>query len=186
MSQSSGIGNVIPILHERDHLCGSSDAPIVLMEYGDYECPRSSKCYFLIKQLQAQLGDRVSFVFRHFPLTHLHPQAQKAAETAEAAAAQDKFWQMHELLSQNSRALADSDLVEYAVRLNLDLPQFLQELSAHVHRERVKIDIQSGEQHGVQGTPAFFIGIRCQPDQDLEGLMQAILPIISFSPRKIL
>jgi len=175
MSQPSKVGSVIPTLHDRDHLYGSSNAPILLMEYGDYECPRSGQCYFLIQQLQAQLGDCVSFVFRHFPLTHRHPQAQKAAETAEAAAAQDQFWQMHELLLQNSRSLADADLVQYAVRLNLDIPQFLQELSAHVHRERVQLDVQSGQQHGVQETPAFFIGIRCQPNQDLEGLMQAIL-----------
>ena len=175
MSQLSKIGNVIPTLHDRDHLCGLSDAPILLMEYGDYECPQSGQCYFLIKQLQAQLGDRVSFVFRHFPLTHLHPQAQKAAETAEAAAAQNQFWQMHELLCQNSRALADADLVEYALQLNLDVPQFLQELSTHIHRERVQLDVQSAQQHGVRETPGFFISIRCQSDQDLEGLMQAIL-----------
>jgi protein-disulfide isomerase len=175
MSQFNEMSNVVPALHDRDHLCGPGDAPILLMEYGDYECPQSGQCYFLIKQLQAQFGVQVLFVFRHFPLTHLHPQALKAAETVEAAATQNQFWQMHELLFQNSHALADSNLVEYAVQLNLDIPQFLAELSTHAHRERVQMDVQSGQQHGVQETPALFIGIRCQSGQDLEGLMQAIL-----------
>jgi protein-disulfide isomerase len=175
MSQPHEINDFIPILHQQDHLCGSNDAPIVLVEYGDYACPRSCQCYLLIKELQAQLSDRILFVYRHFPQTRLHPQAQKAAETAEAAAAQDQFWQMHDLLCQNPQALADADLVEYAVQVNLNIPQLLEELANHVHKDRVQSDIHSGQQHGVEATPTSFISIRCQPDQDLESLVQAIL-----------
>jgi protein-disulfide isomerase len=179
MSQPSKIDYFIPTLHQQDHFCGSNDAPIVLVEYGDYACPRSCQCYFLIKQLQAQLSDRILFVFRHFPQTQLHSQAQKAAETVEAAAAQNQFWQMHDLLCQNPEALADFDLVEYAVQLNLDIPQLLEELADHVHKERVQSDIHSGQQHGVEETPAFFIGVRCHSDQDLKSLVQAILQAMS-------
>jgi protein-disulfide isomerase len=175
MSQPDNIDNFIPTLHQQDHVLGSTDAPILLMEYGNYACPRSCQGYFLIKQLQAQLGDRILFVFRHFPQTHLHPQSQKAAETAEAAAAQNQFWQMHDLLCQNPQALADADLVEYAVQINLDIPQLLEELADHVHKDRVQSDIRSGQQHGVEATPTSLISIRCQPDQDLESLVQAIL-----------
>jgi protein-disulfide isomerase len=184
MDQPDKIDNFIPMLYQQDHRCGANDATIVLVEYGDYACPRSCEYYFLIKQIQTQLSEHISFVFRYFPQTHRYPQAQKAAETAEAAAAQNQFWPMHDLLCQNPQALADADLVEYAVQLNLDIPQVLAELAAHVHKERVQEDIRSGQQNGVQAAPALFISVRCQPDQDLKSLVQAISQALSASVRK--
>jgi protein-disulfide isomerase len=150
-----------------------------LVEYGDYACSQSGESYFSIEQLQAQLGDRLLFVFRHFPQIHLHPQAQKAAETAEAAGAQNQFWQMHNLLGQNPQALTDADLVEYAVQLNLDIPQLLAELADRVHQERVQSDICSGQQYGAENAPMCFIGIRPQPDRDLKNLVEVILQALS-------
>jgi protein-disulfide isomerase len=179
MNQFYRIDDLIPTLHQRDHFRGANNAPILLVEYGDYGCPRSSECYFSIARLQAEMSDRILFVFRHFPQTHLHPQAQKAAETAEAAASQNKFWQMHDLLCQNPQALADADLVEYAVQLNLDIPQLLEELANHVHRDRVQCDIHSGQYYGVENAPMCLIGIRPQPDRDLKNLIQAILQALS-------
>jgi protein-disulfide isomerase len=173
------IDNLIPTLHQRDRIRGSNDAPIVLVEYGDYACLRSGKLYFSIEQLQAQLGDRLLFVFRHFPQIHLNPQSQKAAETAEAAAAQNRFWQMHNLLCQHPQALTDADLVEYAVQLNLDIPRLLSELAERVHQERVQSDIDSGQQLGVKHAPMCFMGIRCQTDRDLKDSLQVILTALS-------
>ncbi|MFM2304859.1 MAG: hypothetical protein RLZZ135_2271 [Cyanobacteriota bacterium] len=173
------VDNLIPTLHQRDRVRGSSDAPIVLVEYGDYGCPRSGELYFSIERLQAQLGDRLLFVFRHFPQTHLHPQAQKAAETAEAAAAQNRFWQMHDLLCQHPQALTDADLVGYAVQLNLDIPRLLTELAERVHQERVQSDIDSGQQLGIKHAPMCLIGIRCQTDRDLKDFLQVILTALS-------
>jgi protein-disulfide isomerase len=173
------IDNLIPTLHQRDRVRGAKDAPIILVEYGDYACPRSGELYFSIERLQTQLGDRLLFVFRHFPQIHLNPQSQKAAETAEAAGNQDRFWQMHDLLCQHPQALTDADLVEYAVQLNLDIPQLLSELADRVHQERVQSDICSGKQYGVENAPMCFIGIRIQPDRDLKGLLQVILTALS-------
>jgi protein-disulfide isomerase len=179
MNQFYRIDNSLPILHQQDHYFGSSNAPIVLLEYGDYACQRSCECYFLIKQLQKQFTDCILYVFRHFPQTDRDSQSQKAAETAEAAGTQNQFWQMHDLLCQNSHSLADADLVQYAVQLNLEIPQILEELSEHVHRNRVQSDIDSGQQNGVQDTPALFLSVRCQPGQDLKALVQGILQSLS-------
>lgn len=185
MVQPCETNPLIPALNQHDHLFGSTDAPIVLMQYGDYECPRSCQSFFSIKQLEAELRDSILFVFRHFPQTHLHPQAQKAAETAEAAAAQNQFWQMHTLLCQNSQALADSDLVEYAVQLNLDVSQLLSELAAHVHRDHIQQDVHSAQQLGIQETPTFFIGVRCQPNQDVKTLLKTILQALPLYTKEL-
>lgn len=120
------------------------------------------------------------FVFRHFPLSQIYSQAQKAAEVAEAAAAQGKFWQMHDTLFEHQQTLDDAALVEYAIDLNLDIPQFLQELADHVHAERVEADIRSGQSNGVQGAPTFFIGIRHKGVQKLETILMAILESIAI------
>lgn len=175
----------IPALNQHDRVFGSTDAPIVLMQYGDYECPRSGQIFLWIKQLEAELRDSILFVFRHFPQTHLHPQAQKAAETAEAAAAQNQFWQMHTLLCQNSQAIADSDLVEYAVQLNLDVSQLLSELANHVHRDRIQKDVDSAQQLGIQETPTFFIGVRCPPNQDVKPLLKTLLQALTSCTQEL-
>lgn len=174
MSQSSSIGKFIPPLSESDRTRGSLNAPITLMEYGDYQCPQSGQTYFTFKELQQKLGNQFCFVYRHFPLC-IHPQASIAAEVAEAANAQGKFWQMHDKLFENQQHLTDGELVEYAAQLNLDMIQFLQELAEHIHQARVQADIESGQQYGVESTPTFFIGIRHQGADNIEALLGAIL-----------
>ncbi|MEM7760410.1 MAG: thioredoxin domain-containing protein, partial [Cyanobacteria bacterium P01_A01_bin.40] len=123
--------------------------------------------------------DRFCFVFRHFPQIEIHPQSFKAAETAEAAGTQGKFWEMHSLLFENQESLEDSDLILYADRLKLDIPLVLRELGTHLHRDRIQEDIDSGIKHGIGQTPTFFIGIRQEGTQNLEVLLGQILQAIS-------
>jgi protein-disulfide isomerase len=132
----------------------------------------------MIKAIQQQLGNRLGFVFRHFPQVSIHPQAQKAAEAAEAAAAQGQFWQMHDTLLEHQQALDNGYLVEYANELGLDIPQFLQALWKHVYTERINEDIESGLRSGVTTTPTLFInGIRYNDTWNLESLLAAIARI---------
>jgi protein-disulfide isomerase len=160
----------------RDHILGADAAATTLVEYGDFQCPRSASAHRIVREIQQQLGGKqLRFVFRHFPRTHLHPQAQQAAEATEAAAAQGKFWQMHDCLFENQHALDDGDLVECAVALGLDVCQFLKEMSADVHAQRVREDFDSGVQSGVKSTPSFFInGIRYDGVCDKQRLLAAL------------
>src|SRR5438094_716919 len=149
-----------PPVGPRDHTLGTVEAPVTLVEYGDFECPFCGRAYPELKQVLRQVGGKVQFVFRHFPLSEEHPHAQHAAEVAEAAAAQGKFWEMHDLLYQRQAALADEDLVRYARELGLDAERVRRELVAHVHAARVREDFESGTKSGVSGTPRFFINGR--------------------------
>src|SRR2546425_3556759 len=149
-----------PPVGPRDHSLGSVDAPVTLVEYGDFECPFCGRSYPELKQVLRQLGGKVQFVFRHFPLSEEHPRAQHAAEVAEAAAAQGKFWEMHDLLYQRQAALADEDLLRYARELGLDAERVRRELVAHAHAARVKEDFVSGTRSGGSGTPRVFINGR--------------------------
>ena len=126
-----------PPVSERDHQKGPADAPVVLVEYGDYECPYCGRADLIIQELQERLDREILYVFRHFPITSTHPQAQKAAEAAEAAAAQGKFWQMHHLLFSHQNALEEAYLPGYAAQLGLDVGRFQQELQEGVYAERV-------------------------------------------------
>ncbi|HET7296325.1 MAG TPA: DsbA family protein [Gemmatimonadales bacterium] len=144
----------------RDHVLGPPDAAVTLVEYGDFECPFCGRAYPELKRVLRQLGAKVRFVFRHFPLSAEHPHAQHAAEIAEAAAAQGKFWEMHDLLYQRQAALADDDLVRYARELGLDSERARRELAGHQHAGRVREDVASGTSSGVTGTPRFFINGR--------------------------
>ena len=123
----------IPPLRPNDHVLGTSTTAIVLMEYGDYQCSQSGQAYSTIEKLQQQLGDRFCFVFRHFPQPKLHPQSVKAAETAEAAGSQGKFWEMHSMLFENQEALDDGNLIEYAASLELGIPRVLRELTSSLN-----------------------------------------------------
>ncbi|HEV2749617.1 MAG TPA: thioredoxin domain-containing protein [Gemmatimonadales bacterium] len=143
-----------------DHTVGPPDARVTLVEYADFECPFCGRAYPQLKRLLKELGPKVRFVFRHFPLTEEHPHAQRAAEVAEAAAAQGKFWELHDLLYQHQNALEDDDLMKYAGELGLDVPRVRRELTDHAHRSRVERDVVSGAQSGVSGTPRFFINGR--------------------------
>jgi len=146
-----------PPVGPRDHSSGTGDARVTLVEYGDFECPFCGAAYPELKRVLRDLGPTVRFVFRHFPLGEEHPHAQHAAEVAEAAAAQGKFWEMHDLLYQRQSALGDDDLVAYARELGLDADRVRRELAAHVHAARVREDFLSGVRSGVSGTPRFFI-----------------------------
>jgi protein-disulfide isomerase len=147
---------VLPV-GARDHAEGPANAPVTLVEYGDYECPYCGRAYPIVKAVQRALGSRLRFVFRNFPLSEVHPNAENAAETAEAAGEQGKFWQMHDALFEHQRALGPRDLVAHATRLGLDAERLARELDSHAHAARVREDFMSGVRSGVNGTPTFFI-----------------------------
>jgi protein-disulfide isomerase len=164
-----------PPVSDRDHIRGSSAAPAVLVEYGDFECPACGEAYPIVKALETQLGAMLAVVFRHFPLTTVHPHAQRAAEAAEAAGAQGKFWQMHDILFERQEALEDTNLVDYALELRLDVQRFVRDLAAHRHVAKVRADFASGVRSGVNGTPTFFInGVRHDAPYDPVSLLVSI------------
>jgi protein-disulfide isomerase len=160
----------------RDHIQGPIDAPIALVEYGDYECPSCGEAYPIVKAIQEKLGERLCFVFRNFPLSNMHPYAEHAAEAAEAAGAQGKFWEMHDLLFENQESLHDEALAQYAESLGLDAGRLLGEVLNGTHAARVREDFRSGARGGVNGTPTFFInGVRHAGAFDTETLIAALL-----------
>ena len=165
----------VPVTEDRDHIQGAADAAVTLVQYGDYECSYCGAAYPIIKQVQARMGERLRFVFRNFPITTSHPHAEQAAEAAEAAAGQGRFWRMHDLLYENQGRLRDQDLRAYAEQLGLDLELFDQELAEHVHAERVREDFISGVRSGVNGTPTFYInGVRHDDSYEIETLLAAL------------
>lgn len=175
MSQARDNDRLTLPVTQRDRLQGLIHAPVTLVKYGGYQCPHSGQAYIIVKEIQRQCGDQLCFVFRHFPLTAIHSQAQKAAEAAEVAAAQGKFWEMHDILFEHQQALDNGSLVEYAVMLSLDISRFLREMSGCVYAERVHEDLKSGVSSGVVFTPTFFInGVRYQRSCDLQGLLEVI------------
>ena len=164
----------VPI-NERDHILGPITAPVTMVEYGDYECPYCGQAHHVVKQLRQLIGHRMCFVFRHFPLTTVHPHAQLAAEAAEAAGVQGKFWEMHYILFEHQYALEPGDLLQYAAALGLDVPRFSSDLATHIHGPRVREHFLSGVRSGVNGTPTFFInGLRHNGTFDLDTLVDTI------------
>jgi protein-disulfide isomerase len=165
----------LPVDEERDHIQGSPNADVTLLEYGDFECPYCGAAYPIVKQVQAQMGERLRFVFRNFPISTSHPHAENAAEAAESAAAQDRFWEMHDLLYENQRHLEDDDLRGYARQLGLDTARFDRDLAEHVYEPRVREDFMSGVRSGVNGTPTFYIdGVRYDESYEAEALIAAL------------
>ncbi len=146
-----------PPVSEHDHVAGSLHSPVVLVEYGDYECPYCGRAYPIIQLAQRTLGDRLAFVFRNFPLGEVHPHAVLAAEAAEAAGAQGKFWEMHDQIYEHQDALEADDLLGYADSLGLDTARMAQELKDGTYTKRVRGDFNSGVRSGVNGTPTFFV-----------------------------
>jgi len=166
---------ILPVSEERDHVQGSADARVTLVEYGDYECPYCGEAYPIVKDIQERMGDQLRFVFRNFPITTSHPHAEHAAEAAEAAATQGRFWEMHDHLYEHQRRLTDDDLLAYALALDLDTDLFDKEFSEHVHADRVHEDFISGVRSGVNGTPTFFInGLRHDDSYETETLLAAL------------
>jgi Na+/H+ antiporter NhaA len=147
---------------ERDHIRGSIEAPVTVVEYGDFECPYCGQAEPVVRELLRDFGEEVRYVWRHLPLHDVHPHAQLAAEAAEAAADQGAFWEMHDLLLDNQDALRPDDLVAYAEQLGLDVERFTDSLREHAGGARVAEDIDSADLSGVSGTPTFFINSRRQ------------------------
>jgi protein-disulfide isomerase len=161
---------------DRDHSEGPSDAPMVLVEYGDYQCPYCGAAYPIVKRVQKELGNNLRFVFRNFPITNAHPQAEWAAETAEAASAQGKFWEMHDYLYENQGSLGDEAFfAKFETRLKLDASKIASEVAKEAYSSRIKEDFMSGVRSGVNGTPTFFIdGVRYDGYPGFEPLVSAL------------
>ena len=151
-----------PPVTARDHVLGPVDAPLTIVEYGDFECPACGQAFGHMQRARRQLGDRLRIVFRHFPLDR-HPHAALAAEAAEAADAQGSFWEMHDMLFHHQNRLQQEDLVAYARRLDLDIERFTRELADQRHRHRVEQDLASAVANRVEATPGVFVGATLLP-----------------------
>ena len=164
-----------PPVSDRDHIEGRASARLTLVEFGDYQCPYCGAAYPVVKQLQRDLGSKLRFVFRNFPLTQAHPYAMVAAEAAEAAALQGKFWEMHDIIYENQDQLEPSILPLWAQQLRLNVNEFGRAIKEGLVTERIKDDRKSGTHSGVNGTPCFFInGVRFDGAADYEQLREAL------------
>lgn len=165
-----------PAVSSRDHHTGNIRAGITLVEYGDYQCPYCGRAHPLIKRLLKEKGDVVHFVFRNFPLQEIHPMAYAAALAAEAAAGQDKFWEMHDLIFERQHELNTPRLLEFARELGLDEDRFAQDWQSDAMQARVEYDFESGVRSGVNGTPTFFVnGEKLHSyDETYESLLHAV------------
>jgi protein-disulfide isomerase len=149
-----------PPLSAEDHVDGPERAELELVMYGDFQCPYCTAAYPIVHRIRDQLAGRLLFAFRHFPLRDIHPDAERAAEAAEAAAAQGAFWQMHDRMYESNGALSRDDLIRDAAELGLDSERVAAELDSQAHASRVQRDLDSGIASGVTGTPGFFVGGR--------------------------
>ena len=166
---------------KQDHMQGSQQAPIILVEYGDYECPYCGEAYPLVKEVKSLLGKSLCFVFRNFPLTESHAHAMSAAVAAEAGALQGKFWQMHDMLYENQGALEDEDLLGYARDLRLDTDAFQAAFRDKNIAKRIKDDFRGGVRSGVNGTPSFYInGIKYEGPLSAEALLEDMESMVSM------
>jgi len=164
----------VPVSHA-DHILGPETAKITLVEYGDFECPDCGQACPAVKILRRHFGERMRFVFRHFPLRQVHPRAELAAESAETAGAQNKFWTMHDLLFENQLHLDAKSLRRYADQAELDLERYDYEMNEHAYLQRVQEHIDGGTKSGVRSTPTFFVnGVMHDLSFGLEHLQQAI------------
>ncbi len=151
-----------PPVQSYDHRLGPAHAPVTVVEFGDFECPNCKQAAPAVKLLLERFDERVRFVFRHFPLVEVHPHALLAAQAAESAGAQGKFWPMHDLLFENQTHLKPQHLHGYAERLGMDMARYTAEMDDEIYLQRVREHMDSGQQSGVRGTPAFFVNGRVQ------------------------
>lgn len=159
----------------RDHVRGPRNAAVTLVEYGDFECPYCGQAHAILRAVEQEMGNHIRLVFRHFPLTNIHPYAEHASEAAEAAGTQGHFWEMHDLLFENQDALADEDLVRYGAELLLDVRRVADEIVSGAYAERIREDIMTGMRSGVEGTPTFFInGARYVGELDIYAMLEAL------------
>lgn len=169
---SADLSRLLLPIRPLDHVHGSEDAPYTLVEYGDYECPDCGRLFVILRDLQQDIASRLRIVFRHYPRSGVHRHAQQAAEAAEAAGAQGKFWDMHTLLFKRQQALQRKDLIRYAEELSLDVERVRRELKSETYSERVRTDFLAGVQNGVYGTPSLFLnGVRYDGEWDRESLL---------------
>jgi protein-disulfide isomerase len=163
---------------ERDRSQGPASAAITLVQYGDYECPYTRRSTWVVQAIQQELGEQLRFVYRNFPLTDIHPHALHAAFAAEAAAAQGKFWEMHDYIFHHQHTLADADLEQFAIAVGLDRQRFAHDMAARPFMSRIEEDLQSGIRSGVRGTPTFFInGILYSGSWEQEALLAALAKV---------
>jgi predicted DsbA family dithiol-disulfide isomerase len=163
-----------PVDPERDHIRGPAEAAVTLVEYGDLECPYCGQAEQVIRELLSDFGD-LRYVWRHLPLNDVHPHAQLAAEASEAAGAQDRFWEMHDLMLTHQDALTLRHIMGYAQELGLDIDRFKEHLRKRKGAARIAEDVESADRSGVSGTPSFFInGHRHQDAYDIETLSKAV------------
>jgi protein-disulfide isomerase len=174
MRRSAMTGLRVPV-GPTDHILGSVDAPTTLLEYGDYECPHCGAAYPIVEAVRRHFGNRLRFVFRHFPLNEIHPHAEMAAETAEFAGAQGRFWEMHALIFENQNRLGAPLLFQLAAMLGLSQQKLREALDDRTYAAKVRADFLGGVRSGVTGTPTFFIdNRRFEGLYDYETLVAAI------------
>ena|SRR5215472_5339550 len=149
-----------PPVESFDHMRGARHAPVMVVEYGDFECPNCKQAAPAVKLLLERFEERVCYVWRHFPLTEVHPHALMAAQAAEAAAAQKKFWQMHDVLFENQTHQNAQHLRGYAERLGIDMARYTAEMDDEIYRQRVREHMESARQSGARSTPTFFVNGR--------------------------
>jgi len=176
-----------PVITVGDHVLGLASAPVSVIEYGDYECPFCRGAARDVHQLLDRYPDMIRFAFRNFPVPQLHPHAEQAAEAAEAAAAQGKFWDMYELLLRPSSSLDLNSLVGYAERIGLDTGRFISEVTGNVYAARIEHDVQEGVRNGVNSTPKFYVdGTRINGRLPLEGLVTAVRVAVARAELRVL
>ena len=180
---TDGAGGCVDLtapISERDHVEGDRNAPVMLVEYGDYECPDCLNAWPIVKKLRQEMGDRMAFSFRHFPQTSIHPHASAAAQAAEAAASQGKFWEMHDVLFANQKRLADLDMTHLALSAGLEVYRFQADFERASHVNRIREDVESATKSGVKGTPTFFInGCRYRGKVDVPTMLEALRAVAS-------
>lgn len=169
------MGTLRPPVNNTDHTKGDADAPVTLVEFGDYQCPHCAASYPVLKEIEKLLDNRLFFVYRHFPLTNIHPMAFPAAIAAEAAANQGQFWAMHDLIFENQDVLMRNDVLIFARQLELNMSKFKMDLIDKSLSLKVESDFESGVRSGVNGTPSFFVnGRKYNGPSDLVSLLSAI------------
>jgi protein-disulfide isomerase len=165
----------LPVLPGRDHIRDPINALVTLVEYGDYECPHCGAAHAVVNSILTRIGHEIRFVFRHFPMTTIHPHAEIAAEAAEAAGSQRKFWAMHDTLYEHQQELDPPSLLAFAAALGLDINRFNDEIDTHRHLPKINEDFMSGVRSGVNGTPTFFVnGVRHDGAWDYTTLITAL------------
>jgi len=189
-SKGVDLSHLLLPIQPDDHVEGDSEAIYTLVEYGDYECPECGRLFLILREIRSQLGAQLRIVFRHYPLSGLHVNAQLAAEAAEAAGAQGRFWEMHCHLFENQHALKSKDLIRYADKLSLDVKRFAYDLKHRTFEDVVRENFRRGVQNGVYGTPGLFInGVRHSLAWDLPILLEKLVqpdPVVPLDPPAML